>query len=360
LTVSLRILILNWKDMKHPQAGGAEVYAERVAACLVDRGHAVTLFAAAVDGMPERDEGAGYTIVRRGGRFGVYSEARRFWRTEGEGRFDVVVDQCNTRPFLTPRYVESAAVVGLFFQVAREVWRYEMPLPLALVGRHVLEPWWLRSYRDVPVMTISPSSASSLQAYGLRNIVVVPVGHDEVASVDHPKATVPTVAFLGRLSRNKRPDHAVEAFERLRRSRPDAQLWIMGDGPMHGDLERRAGKGIEVLGRVPFTERQRRLAASHVLVATSVREGWGLNVSEAAAVGTPTIGYAVDGLRDSIPASGGHLVQEDPGCLAAALSDFFDGELQLRARESTVDWAQVADAVEKVLIDSFARLSARA
>jgi glycosyltransferase involved in cell wall biosynthesis len=160
------------------------------------------------------------------------------------------------------------------------------------------------------------------------------------------------------LSRNKRPDHAIDAFERLRESRPDAQLWMMGDGPMRSDLERRSGEGVEVLGRVPFAERQQRLARSHVLVATSVREGWGLNVSEAAALGTPTIGYAVDGLRDSIPASGGHLVEQDPEQLATALTEFFEGKLQLHPRESTVEWAEVAESVERVLIDSFDRFAA--
>jgi glycosyltransferase involved in cell wall biosynthesis len=358
--VSLRVLILNWKDMKHPQAGGAEVYVERVAARLVALGHDVTLFAAAVEGLPERDEGDGYAIVRRGGRFGVYSQARGFWRSEGDGRFDVVIDQCNTRPFLTPRYVRSAAIVGLFYQVAREVWRYEMPFPIAVAGRYVFEPWWLRSYRRVPVMTISASSAQSLHDYGVEHTVILPIGHDPAEPVDEPKADKPTVVFLGRLSANKRPDHAIEAFELLRRSHPDAQMWIMGDGPMRSELDQRSAAGVELLGRVPIAERQRRLAASHVLVATSVREGWGLNVSEAAAVGTPTIGYAVDGLRDSIPASGGHLVHPDPESLAAGLAEFFGGTLQLDPRPSTVDWADVGDAVEHVLVDSYERFRTRA
>ena len=35
-------------------------------------------------------------------------------------------------------------------------------------------------------------------------------------------------------------------------------------------------------------------------VFTSHREGWGLVVSEAAAMGTPSVGYDVPGVRDSI------------------------------------------------------------
>jgi glycosyltransferase involved in cell wall biosynthesis len=345
----VKVLILSWKDMAHPLAGGAEVYTTRVAERLTENGHDVTIFAAAVDGRPEREDVDGVHIVRRGSRWRVYAEARRFWKRQRAGSFDVVIDEVNTRPFLAPRYIRDVPVVGLMYQVAKEVWRYEMPAPVAVVGRHVLEPWWLRSYRDVPVMTISDSSARSLQEYGIRSSTVLPIGADEITPPDLAKETVPTVLFLGRLASNKRPEDAVEAVQSLRRSVPDARLWMMGDGPMRGALAAAHTPGVQVLGHVPWAERQRRLAAGHVLVATSVREGWGLNVSEAAAVGTPSIGYAVDGLRDSIPASGGLLVEPSPAALAAGLARFFAGDTTLTPTVSTVRWSEVGDAVERVL-----------
>ena len=49
----LRILVLNWRDITHPHAGGAEVYTHNVANEWVKEGHVVTLFCAAVDGKPE-------------------------------------------------------------------------------------------------------------------------------------------------------------------------------------------------------------------------------------------------------------------------------------------------------------------
>lgn len=39
---------------------------------------------------------------------------------------------------------------------------------------------------------------------------------------------------------------------------------------------------------------------SHFLINTSIREGWGIVVLEAAAMGTPTVAFDVPGLRDSI------------------------------------------------------------
>jgi glycosyltransferase involved in cell wall biosynthesis len=39
---------------------------------------------------------------------------------------------------------------------------------------------------------------------------------------------------------------------------------------------------------------------SNIILVTSVKEGWGLIVTEAASQGTPAIVYDVDGLRDSV------------------------------------------------------------
>jgi len=55
-------------------------------------------------------------------------------------------------------------------------------------------------------------------------------------------------------------------------------------------------------------------------VATSVREGWALVVDEAAAMGTPTIAYRSPGLRYSVPAARGWLVDATPAGLAAQLT----------------------------------------
>ena len=104
-----------------------------------------------------------------------------------------------------------------------------------------------------------------------------------------------------------------------------------------------------MLGRVSNSERAELLSRAHVLVATSVREGWGLTVSEAAVCGTPSIGYAVPGLVDSVPASGGALVDPNPDALGDALVRFFDGALRLTPRASTRPWSEVAEAVERRL-----------
>jgi glycosyltransferase involved in cell wall biosynthesis len=346
----VRILILNWKDLAHPLAGGAEVFTEELARALVARGHAVTLFASAVAGAPERQTVHGVEIVRRGSRLGVYRAARRFWAGQRQGAWDVVVDEINTRPFLTPRWIRDAPVVALIHQLAREIWFYETRFPLSVVGRFLLEPRWLRVYRDVPALTVSRSSADSLaRHHGWRNVAVIPEGSTPHPVPDVPKEPEPTVVFLGRLVAMKQPEHAVQAFATLAASLPEARLWIMGDGPLLERLRGEAPPNVSFLGHVSREELQERLARAHVLVATSVREGWGLNVSEAAACGTPSIGYAVPGLVDSIGASGGALVEPSSTALGAALLDFFAGRLPLEPRISTLPWPDVAASVEREL-----------
>ncbi len=326
----LRILAYNWRDLAHPRAGGAEVHLQSVAREWVKWGHQVTIFCAAVEGRPAREIVDGVEIIRRGETFSVYREARRFWRREGQGHYDLVFDDVNTRPFLCPRFIKDTPVVAIIHQLAKEVWRYEMPWPVAILGRYVLEPRWLRTYRDVPVVTMCESGKESLVDYGLRRVTPVPTGFGgsvtadlDAVTTDRPviaKENVPTVIFLGRLSANKRPDHAVRAFALVRRELPDAQMWVVGSGPEQDRLRKIAGPGVTIFGRLPEQEKRERLSRAHALLVTSVREGWGLVVTEAAACGTVTVGYDVSGLRDSVRVSGGVLTPADPESLADELT----------------------------------------
>jgi glycosyltransferase involved in cell wall biosynthesis/O-antigen/teichoic acid export membrane protein len=345
----LRILAYNWRDLAHPRAGGAEVYLQSVAREWVEAGHQVTIFSAAVAGQPAEELVDGVRVIRRGGRIGVYREARRYWQRAGAGQYDLVLDCVNTRPFRCPRFVRNVPVVALIHQVAREVWHYETPWPIAVVGRYLLEPFWLRAYRDVPVVTVSESSRESLAEYGLRRVTVVPEGWVPAFPAPVEKEPVPTVVFIGRLSANKRPDHAIAAFGLARRQLPDAQMWVIGSGPEEARLRKLAGPGVTFLGHVPEEAKRERLGRAHALVATSVREGWGLVVTEAAASGTVAIGYDVAGLRDSIGASGGILTQADPASLAAGLVELLPsvaGGYGPRARAvGVVPWATVASAI---------------
>jgi glycosyltransferase involved in cell wall biosynthesis len=357
----MRILVFSWRDLAHPCAGGAEVYTHEVARHWVASGHEVTLFTSAASDLDAEDERDGVRIVRRGGRHGVYREARRFYDLEAKGKYDLVVDQVNTRPFLCPAFVDDAPVLALIHQVAREVWFYETTIPVAIVGRYILEPRWLGSYRNVPTVTVSESSKRVLKHYGLRRVTVVPEGFSsppERAPIEREEH--PTMIYVGRLSRNKRPHHILRAFQRVRQVLPSARLWVVGSGPLMESLRRKRLAGVQFFGRVDEKTKLDLLGRAHVLVMTSVREGWGLAVTEAALMGTPTVAYSVDGLRESVAASGGILTHCSPSSLANAAIAVLGGTARRRVRISGVlPWPEVAALLLETAQESYAHCDRR-
>ncbi len=80
------------------------------------------------------------------------------------------------------------------------------------------------------------------------------------------------------------------------RARPLRQ----SEGPERKRLEALLTPGASLAGRLSLKERDRMMARATALVHPSYVEGWGLVVMEAAAQGTPSIGFDVPGVRDSI------------------------------------------------------------
>ena len=78
---------------------------------------------------------------------------------------------------------------------------------------------------------------------------------------------------------------------------------------------------IEVLGRVSSDQKAELMQKSHALLVTSVKEGWGLVVTEANSQGTPAVVYDVDGLRDSVKNDAtGSVSDTTPGGMAKKIS----------------------------------------
>jgi glycosyltransferase involved in cell wall biosynthesis len=117
----------------------------------------------------------------------------------------------------------------------------------------------------------------------------------------------------------KRPGQVIRAVQLAQRQMPDLRLWMIGGGPLLERLRAEAPPGVELLGHVGETTKHDRMARAHVHLTTSVREGWGLVVSEAAALGTPTIAYDVPGLRDSTRAAAGVVVAPNPEAMSRQL-----------------------------------------
>ncbi|MCX7010660.1 MAG: glycosyltransferase, partial [Kiritimatiellaeota bacterium] len=142
-----------------------------------------------------------------------------------------------------------------------------------------------------------------------------------------PKEAVFTILMIGP-RRAKRPQHTLRAFELFQQRYPEAQFWVVGWGTDEAKLRRLVEKHsiqkVTFWGRVSEDQRNELLQRAHVLCTSSLREGWGLVVTEANAMGTPVIGYDVPGLRDALAFNNGWLCAPTPQHMADKLEEVFE------------------------------------
>ncbi len=283
--------------------GGAEIFTYENVRRWVKAGHEVTLFTSQFPHCRREEVVEGVRIVRAGGKYSIYWKARNYYRDHfSKDSYDVVVDEINTRPFLTPKFVKNGEEkIALIHQLAREYWLYETPFPLSYIGYYYLEKRWLKNYVDVPAVAVSESTRHDLMELGFKDVFVVPEGLNFTPLNHVPeKENYPVIMYAGRLKRAKRPDHAVKAFVIIKGEIPKAELWVVGDGYFRKDLEKIAIDDVWFFGSISNRERRELMKRAWILVNPSVREGFGLNVVEANALGTPCVAYDVAGLRDSV------------------------------------------------------------
>ena len=331
----MRIAILNWRDLTHPDGGGAERYAANIATGLVRRGHEVTLLCADHGAAPRDETVDGVRLRRRGGRVGMYPQAlrgvRRLERTES--RFDVVVDVQNGLPFLSPLATRTP-VVCLVHHVHREQWPIVFGPLMARIGWGIesrVSPW---VYRGRQYVAVSGRTKDELAELGVQasNIAVIHNGTDEPTSAGAARSPYPTIVVLGRLVPHKRVEHAIDVLAKLAESHPDLRLRIIGDGWWAPTVRAHAqSRGVTdrvaCLGFVSEERKHAELAAAWVALAPSIKEGWGLNVVDAASHGVPTVAYhGAGGLSESIEDGLTGLLVHDLDAMAAAVSQLLSDQ----------------------------------
>jgi glycosyltransferase involved in cell wall biosynthesis len=301
----MRIAFFNWRDIRHPMAGGAEVYVHEILRALAARGHVATLFSSRFPGSAEREVVDGIEHVRFGGRYSMYAKALFCYRRHIRGRYDVIVESINGVPFFTPLFAKER-VVPLIHQLTRENWYSALPFPVAFAGYH-LEDAMLRLYSRNTAVAVSQSTKSDLERIGFRDVRIIYGAAKAARPADLGKEAAPTLIYLGRLTKSKRVNHALRAFSALQKNVPEAKMWVAGSGPEESRLRTLAAelgisRSVQFFGKVSENRKAELLTRAHLVLFPAVREGWGLVVLEANACGTPAIGYDVPGLRDSIRA----------------------------------------------------------
>jgi colanic acid/amylovoran biosynthesis glycosyltransferase len=136
-----------------------------------------------------------------------------------------------------------------------------------------------------------------------------------------------TILFVGRLVEKKGVDSLLHAFAIVLRTRPDASLVILGEGPLRPRLEGLAGESVRFLGgQAPadvaaWMRRATVLAAPSVTARDGDAEGLPNVILEAAASAMPAVGSDHSGIPEAIvEGETGFIVPErDAEALAARL-----------------------------------------
>lgn len=352
----LKILILSWRGLGHPNAGGAEISTHEHAKGWVRAGHQVTLFTSYYNGAKKEEVIDGVRLIRRGGQFfGVQWTAFKWYIFESHPKYDLVIDQFHGIPFFTPLYVTTKKL-AFIHEVTKEVWRLNpWPWPFNLIPAvfgTVLEPLIFRLfYKNIPFMTVSASTKDDLTTWGIpqENITVVHNGLDIPSKRKiFSKEKTKTLIFLGALSKDKGIEDALKIFSILA-IQNNFQFWVVGKGESHylKKLKLQCGKlkidkNIKFWGFVTEEKKYELLQRAHLLINPSIREGWGLVVMEAASVGTPTVAYNVAGLKDSIiDGKTGILCQVNVQSFAEQiLSLTYDREKYKKMRAECFGWSK--------------------
>lgn len=300
------IVLLNWRDVGHPQGGGSERYVQHVAAGLAGRGDRVTICCSAYRGAPADETVDGVRFRRRGNDLTVYLYALLFLLRR-RSAIDLVVDVQNGLPFFS-RLIVRCPVIVLVHHLHREQWRIVFGPVVGRIG------WWIEStlaplvYRGCRYVTVSESTRGGLAGLGVpaARTAVVHNGMEPAPPRAAEPAEQPLLVVVSRLAPHKRLEHAVDAVARLRGRWPGLRLELVGQGPwlraLRDHAERRGvADRVVFRGWIGEAAKHEVLDRAWLHLCPSVREGWGIVVLEAAAHGVPTVAYrSAGGVAESV------------------------------------------------------------
>lgn len=307
------ILFLSWRDIKAPKKGGAEVFTHEMLRLVDTKKYRIVHFSPLFKGGQKEEVIDGVKYIRKGNIASVILWAMlHYFKNKKE--YDYVVDQCNVHRFFTPFWIPKSKRIFFIHQMARELWLRNWIKPFSLIGFHS-EDLMTKIYKNNITLTVSNSTKNDLMALGFKDefIKILPEGINFKPwdpGQFFKKDLEYTFTYVGRYAKYKGIDSAVKAFGQFKKDYPNSKLWIVGKEnksfkekvlePICETYKLEQGKDIIFHGFVSEEKKLELMSRSHAIIYPSDREGWGLTVTEAAAVGTPSIVYNSAGLIDAV------------------------------------------------------------
>jgi len=302
-----RVSMLAWRDLDDPEAGGSELHASTVAALWAEAGIEVTMRTSYAAGAPQISWRDGYRVIRKAGRYLVFPRAAFSEMMGWHGARDGLVEIWNGMPFFSPVWADGPKVTWLH-HVHAEMWQMVLPPRLAAMGNLLESRVAPILYRRTPIVTLSESSKRELVDelhFKPSRVHVVTPGIDPRFSPGGTRSVTPFVVAVGRLVPVKRFDLLVDALVAVKDRHPELEAVIVGEGYSRDALEAqvhaaRAEDWLRLPGRIGDEELIDAYRRAWVVASSSLREGWGMTITEAAACGTPAVATRIAGHSDAV------------------------------------------------------------
>ncbi|QRF74984.1 UDP-D-galactose:(glucosyl)lipopolysaccharide-1,6-D-galactosyltransferase [Thermoplasmatales archaeon] len=293
-------VIINWRDILNPKAGGAERYCYEMARRLASDGIKVTWITSGFEGAPSQEYHEGIKILRVGNVFTVYlAMIGKFIRNR---KNSYILESVNAIPFLSAMLSRKNKTVMIHHLIPYSVFREKLGFlaPVAYFLQNVLNPVL---YRKARVITNSESTKKELLDQGYRDVNIVKTGVD--SGFYKPTIKMDYIVAPGPLRPWKNHSDILTAHSIL----PDNfHLFIFGAAESEGYLQLLKAKAISLgtrervhfLGKISDDEKRKLFSISKLSFGASVKEGWGLSNMESQSFGCPVVAYDVPGVRDSV------------------------------------------------------------
>jgi len=319
----INILVLNWRDIKNPTAGGAEVVTENVVEGL-RRHNTITFFTSYFPGAKKSEKQHNLKIIRRGSIFTVYIHAFLYVLRHRRD-FDAVIESVSTVPFFIPLIFNRTSIIIPHHLMGRLVFN-ELPFYKAIFA-YAAEKLIPVLYKNSYFIAVSKRVADEF--YMNR----IPKDHVFITNpgisfryeklYKYKKAEkfgVPTIITVSRLMRYKRVDMLIKLFSEVRK-RVKARLIVVGTGNEEQALKALASRlGIrnDVVFKGYVTERRKvaLLKKSWVFATASSMEGFGLSILEAEKCALPVVAFDIGGISDAVKDNYSGFLVKDGDCAA--------------------------------------------
>jgi len=254
----------------------------------------------------------------------------------------------------------SVGLLGLFISFARRIPR--------VFHHHTL---WEEYVDYLPIPREVSSRGSVLLCRTLANrcqAVVAPSGEVkerfQAQGVEVPVSVIPTgirpslfqngsvlpekgqdeevVLYVGRLAFEKSLDSLMRVFSRIHERRPQARLWLVGDGPAREALESQASElglseACRFFGFVPRDTLRDFMASARLFLFCSHTETQGLVLLEAQAGGLPVTAFRASGVSEAVDDGVTGFLVEDG-------EEEFLAEKSLKLLSDTALWSRFSEA----------------